>query len=68
MESQHGGAFDIPAFCKTHSISRALLYKLIREGKGPRLIKAGRRTLISFEAAQEWRERMVAPAAQSKAA
>ena len=58
-----GGAFDIPAFCKAHNISRALLYKLLREGRGPALMKCGRRTLISTEAAAEWRRNVAAKSA-----
>jgi predicted DNA-binding transcriptional regulator AlpA len=50
--------FDINSFCQSHKISRSFLYKLIAEGRGPRLLKLGRRTLISSEAAAEWRARM----------
>lgn len=50
--------FDINGFCETHKISRSFLYKLIAEGHGPRLMKLGRRTLISAEAAAEWRAQM----------
>lgn len=50
--------FDIPTFCKSFKISRALLNKLIKEGKGPQVIKVGRRTLISAKAAKEWREKL----------
>ncbi|SFI32859.1 hypothetical protein SAMN04515618_11797 [Collimonas sp. OK307] len=59
----HGGAFDIPAFCKAHNISRALLYKLLREGRGPTLMKCGRRTLISTETAADWRRNLEAKSA-----
>jgi predicted DNA-binding transcriptional regulator AlpA len=51
-------AFDVEQFCRCHNISRALLYKLWKEGKGPRIMKLGRRTLISREACVEWRARM----------
>lgn len=50
--------FDINEFCKKHRISRRLLYKLWSEGTGPRVIKLGRRTLISIEAAADWRKQM----------
>jgi hypothetical protein len=49
---------SIPAFCAAHSISRSLLYRLVKEGRGPRLTKISRRTLISAESAAEWRARM----------
>jgi len=42
---------SIPQFCSSHNISRTHLYELIKQGKGPRLMKVGRRTLISQEAA-----------------
>jgi predicted DNA-binding transcriptional regulator AlpA len=47
---------DIPDFCEAHGISRALLHKMWRNGTGPRIMKIGRRTLISTEAAAEWRK------------
>ena len=50
--------FSVPEFCQQSGISRALFYKLVREGKGPRTMKVGSRTLISQEAAQEWQHRM----------
>lgn len=48
----------IPQFCDAHNISRTHLYELIKQGKGPRLMKVGRRTLISTEAAADWRQAM----------
>jgi len=36
------------------------LYHLVNAGKGPRLMKVGRRTLISVEAAADWRREMEA--------
>ena len=50
--------YSVADFCREHGISRGLFYRLLREGHGPRVIKAGRRTLISREAAEEWRRRM----------
>jgi predicted DNA-binding transcriptional regulator AlpA len=47
---------SVADFCRTNSISRSLFYKLQREGKGPRIMKIGRRTLISQEASAEWRK------------
>ena len=46
---------SIPEFCKAHGISEGLFYKLKRQGEGPREMKVGTRTLISFESALEWR-------------
>lgn len=50
--------YSVSDFCREHGISRGLFYILLRDGRGPRIMKAGRRTLISHEAAAEWRERM----------
>jgi hypothetical protein len=47
--------YGVAGFCRSHGISRAFFYKLHREGKGPRFAKCGSRTLISAEAAAEWR-------------
>ena len=51
-------AFSIPEFCCRHGISRAHFYNLSKSGQGPALMRVGRRTLISAEAAAEWRRRM----------
>ncbi len=59
--------YTIPGFCADHHISKAFLYKLNNEGKGPRLMKIGRRTLISAEAAADWRAQMEAQTNQSAA-
>ena len=56
-------AFSIKQFCKAHAISRAKFYLLLNEGKAPRIMKVGRRTLISVEAASEWRKQMEQPSA-----
>jgi hypothetical protein len=56
-------AFTVPEFCEAHRISRALFYLLLKRGDGPRLLKAGRRTLITVDAAAEWRRRMEAATA-----
>ena len=60
-------SFSIKEFCELHAISRSFFYVLREKGEGPRLMKVGRRTLISAEAAAEWRKNMehVAIAKQS---
>lgn len=60
MEQQ---AYSIPAFCATHSISRALFYILLKDGRGPAIMKVGRRTLITSESATAWRGRMTSESA-----
>ena len=50
------GAFSIEQFCAAHGgISQAFFHKLVSEGRGPKLMKVGARTLISVEAAAAWR-------------
>jgi hypothetical protein len=48
-------AYSIAEFCEAHGISVDLYFKLQREGLGPRVMKASARTLISHEAAADWR-------------
>lgn len=57
MTHKHG--FTIQEFCEAHGgISRVLLYRLWSEGRGPRVIRLGRRVIISEEAAADWRKQM----------
>jgi predicted DNA-binding transcriptional regulator AlpA len=58
---------SVPAFLAEHGVSRSLFYRLVKDGRGPRLTKIGRRTLISAEAASEWRARMERETAQAVA-
>jgi hypothetical protein len=57
------GAYSIKAFCIAHNISEAFYFKLKKEGRGPREMAVGRRTLISIEAAADWRHEREADAA-----
>jgi predicted DNA-binding transcriptional regulator AlpA len=62
-------AFSVSEFCEAHSLSRSLFYKLLAQGKGPRLSKAGNRTLIMSEDAADWRRRIAEESAgQARAA
>lgn len=45
----------IAEFCRVHRICRATFYKMVRRGEVPRIIRVGRRVLISAEAVKEWR-------------
>jgi len=59
--------FSIPSFCAAHGFSEAFFHKLVSQGLGPRLMKVGGRTFITFEAAADWRaerERAAATAAE----
>ncbi len=53
-----GGANSVDEFCRSHRISRYTFYNLLKEGRGPSIMKVGARTLISSEAAAAWRRRM----------
>ena len=48
-------ALSIPEFCDAHGISEGFYFKLKKQGKGPREMKVGARTLITLESAAEWR-------------
>src|SRR5262249_3717608 len=49
-------AYSIKQFCDLHGgMSQSYFHKLVSEGRGPRLMKIGARTMISREAAADWR-------------
>jgi len=50
--------YTVSGFCAAHHIARSFLYRLLREGRGPRVMKLGRRTFITREAAADWRAQM----------
>lgn len=52
--------YTVTQFCDGHNISRTHFYDLLKKGQGPRLMRLGRRCLISAEAAADWRKRMEA--------
>lgn len=50
--------FSINEFCLAHRIGRTHFYDLLKEGRAPRLMRVGRRVLVSAEAAADWRRAM----------
>ena len=48
-------AYTVPEFCEAHRISRALFYNLLKGGRGPAVMHAAGRTLVTIEAAAAWR-------------
>jgi hypothetical protein len=48
-------AYSISEFCAAHRISEMTYHRLRRKGKGPRTMKVLNRTIITYEAAAEWR-------------
>lgn len=58
--------YTVTEFCQAHGdISKSFFYKLIKEGRGPRLMKVGNRTLITREAGADWRQAMEAATNQT---
>lgn len=53
-------AYSVDKFCDLHGISRARLHRLWKKGIGPRTMQVDGLTLISREAAAEWRAQMEA--------
>jgi hypothetical protein len=49
-------AMSIKQFCTLHGISEDMFFKMRRQGWGPAVMRVGTRTLISIEAAAEWRK------------
>lgn len=57
-------ALSVDGFCAAFGISRALFYIIRRQGRGPKLMKIGNRTLVSIEAADVWRRSVEAKTAE----
>ena len=51
------GAYSVRAFCQAHNIGRSMVYREIKSGR-LRIMKVGKRTLVSVESAAEWRNLM----------
>ena len=66
MDTQLRSAISVDGFCREHSISRAHFYNLLKRGQGPAVMKVGKRTLISDEAAVAWRRAMEKPVADQQ--
>ena len=60
-------ASTVDEFCHAHRISRGTFYNLLKAGRGPSIMKVGARTLISVDAAANWRHKMEATTAQCAA-
>jgi hypothetical protein len=53
--SRQQAVYTVPEFCEAHRIIRSTLYNLWDLGQGPRVMRVGKRRLITQEAAAEWR-------------
>jgi len=51
-------ALSLEAFCRSHGISLRFFFALQKQGKAPKVMKVGRRRLVSIEAATQWRRQM----------
>ena len=60
-------AMSTKAFCALHAIREDQFYKMQREKWGPVVMHVGSRTLISHEAAAEWRRSREEAAAKEAA-
>jgi hypothetical protein len=60
-------AFTIDEFCESHRISRSAFYKMLADGTGPKVMKVLSRTMISVEAAADWRRRCEEEAERQRA-
>ena len=65
-ETVNASVYTVDEFCIAHKISRGHFYNLVGSGNGPTLMKVGRRTLISAEAAARWRSRMESAASATR--
>ena len=61
-ESVAPACYSVRDFCIAHSISEDMFFKMQRQGLTPKTMKVGARTLISMEAAAEWRRQCEATA------
>ena len=55
--------YTVKQFTQTYNLSRSTIYRLWRDGRGPRVLRVGRKVLITVEAAQEWARSMEAEVA-----
>jgi hypothetical protein len=56
-------AYSIPEWCRRNGFSPSFFFKLQKKGLGPRVMRVGRRTLVSREANDEWRREREAASA-----
>jgi predicted DNA-binding transcriptional regulator AlpA len=59
--SKHPRSVD--AFCDRNGICKATFYNLLKQNRGPRVMKIGTRTLITEAAEADWQRQMEGRAA-----
>ena len=55
MENVPLQAMSIEQFAHAHGINRTTVYELLKKGEGPECMRAGKRRLVTLEAAARWR-------------
>lgn len=60
MHNDDLDACTIPEFCRRHGFSVSHYFALSSKGLGPRVMRAGKRVLVSREAAADWRRSLEA--------
>jgi hypothetical protein len=65
-ESGERDAYSIQEFCRRNGFSVSFHHKLQRQGIGPRLMRLGKRTLVTIEAADAWRHEREAESAKPR--
>lgn len=68
MSDEDNYADTIPEFCRKHRISPSTFFKLQSQGKGPRVLHVGKRSLITKESGADWRRSLEAVAQPGEAA
>jgi hypothetical protein len=57
-------AMSVDTFCRRNGISRGTFYNMMADGRGPKVMRARSRVLISSAAAAEWRRALEAASKQ----
>jgi hypothetical protein len=57
-------SYTVEEWCHKHRLCRATFYNLRKVGKGPRILKAGSRTLITSQADLDWQREREAETAE----
>jgi len=57
-------ALSIAQFCQAYGISRATYYNLAKAGNAPAILKIGRRSIITNDAAKSWETAMTKASAK----
>lgn len=62
LASPQQRAYSLQECARSIGIGRSTLYELIKQGKGPRVVKIGRRSLILSEDFETWSQSLATAA------